>query len=729
MSDVSTSIGAVSTTSSPVRKTAGSKSVSTQGEKAVGGSLPGLTKGQGGRADSITGVLLMTIVALLILPVPPFVLDLLLAVSICVGVTVLMTAVYIEKPVEFSSFPTVLLMVTLFRLTLNVASTRLILLNGHTGTDAVGSIIKAFGSFVAGGDIIVGIVIFLILVLINFIVITKGSGRIAEVAARFNLDAMPGKQMSIDADLNAGVIGEAEAKQRRRQVEKEADFYGAMDGASKFVRGDAIAGLVVTAINLVGGLLIGTIKHGVDIGTAASTYSILTIGDGLVSQLPALIVSTAAGVVVSRAAGEGRLGQEVGQQVLLNPKPLYMTSGLVGVLGLLPGLPAVPLFALAGGMAWLGTQAQKSQDAAVAEETGTTSSPTTPSAKPEEDTPVEDLLYVETLELEVGYALVNIVDSDKPNSLMKRINGIRRQLAQTLGIILPSVRVKDNLQLEATEYVLYLRTVPIARGKIEPEKFLAIDPGTAFEEIEGIKTTEPAFGLDAVWIDESERDNAEALGYTTVDGSTVIATHLGEELRRNAHDLLGRQEVQDILDALSKTHSKFVNEIVPKQVSHGDLLRVLRALLEEQVPVRDLRTILETLADILPDVKGTEELADAVRQRLAAALTHRLAEGSKELHAFFLDPALEQALRTAFIGGSVQAANLDGDALRTILGKFENSAAEAANAGHTPVVIVSPDLRRQIRDLVCRFLPNLAVLSHREVDGNIEIRSLGRIGL
>ncbi|MEE2904088.1 MAG: flagellar biosynthesis protein FlhA [Myxococcota bacterium] len=728
MSDVSTSIGAVSTTSSPIRKTAGAKSVSPQGEKAAGRLLPNLTKGQGGRADSITGVMLMTIVALLILPVPPFVLDLLLAVSICVGVTVLMTAVYIEKPVEFSSFPTVLLMVTLFRLTLNVASTRLILLNGHTGTDAVGSIIKAFGSFVAGGDIIVGIVIFLILVLINFIVITKGSGRIAEVAARFNLDAMPGKQMSIDADLNAGVIGEAEAKQRRRQVEKEADFYGAMDGASKFVRGDAIAGLVVTAINLIGGLLIGTIKHGVDIGTAASTYSILTIGDGLVSQLPALIVSTAAGVVVSRAAGEGRLGQEVGQQVLLNPKPLYMTSGLVGVLGLLPGLPAVPLFALATGMAWLGTQAQKTRAEAEAEEIDA-ASPTIPSSKSEEDTPVEDLLYVETLELEVGYALVNIVDSDKPNSLMKRINGIRRQLAQTLGIILPPVRVKDNLQLESTEYVLYLRTVPIARGKIEPEKFLAIDPGTAFEEIEGIKTTEPAFGLDAVWIDESERDNAEALGYTTVDGSTVIATHLGEELRRNAHDLLGRQEVQDILDALSKTHAKFVNEIVPKQVSHGDLLRVLRALLEEQVPVRDLRTILETLADILPDVKGTEELADAVRQRLAAALTHKLAEGSKELHAFFLDPALEQALRTAFVGGSVQAANLDGDALRTILSKFENSAAEAANAGHTPVVIVSPDLRRQIRDLVCRFLPNLAVLSHREVDGNIEIRSLGRIGL
>jgi len=728
MSDVSTSIGAVSTTSSPIRKAAGAKSVSPQAEREVGRLLPGLTKGQGGRADSITGVLLMTIVALLILPVPPFVLDLLLAVSICVGVTVLMTAVYIEKPVEFSSFPTVLLMVTLFRLTLNVASTRLILLNGHTGTDAVGSIIKAFGSFVAGGDIIVGIVIFLILVLINFIVITKGSGRIAEVAARFNLDAMPGKQMSIDADLNAGVIGEAEAKQRRRQVEKEADFYGAMDGASKFVRGDAIAGLVVTAINLIGGLLIGTIKHGVDIGTAASTYSILTIGDGLVSQLPALIVSTAAGVVVSRAAGEGRLGQEVGQQVLLNPKPLYMTSGLVAVLGLLPGLPAVPLFALATGMAWLGSQAQKTRAAVEAEEAGA-ASPSIPSAKSEEDTPVEDLLYVETLELEVGYALVNIVDSDKPNSLMKRINGIRKQLAQTLGIILPPVRVKDNLQLEATEYVLYLRTVPIARGKIEPEKFLAIDPGTAFEEIEGIKTTEPAFGLDAVWIDESERDNAEALGYTTVDGSTVIATHLGEELRRNAHDLLGRQEVQDILDALSKTHAKFVNEIVPKQVSHGDLLRVLRALLEEQVPVRDLRTILETLADILPDVKATEELADAVRQRLAAALTHKLAEGSKELHAFFLDPALEQALRTAFVGGSVQAANLDGDALRTILSKFENSAAEAANAGHTPVVIVSPDLRRQIRDLVCRFLPNLAVLSHREVDGNIEIRSLGRIGL
>jgi len=727
MSDISSGVSAVPTAPSSIRN--------SQPSSKTGGPLGGvnnaigkISSNTGSRSDSIAGILLMIVVSLLVIPVPPIVLDLLLAISICIGVTVLMTAVYIERPVEFSSFPTVLLIVTLFRLTLNVASTRLILLNGHTGPDAVGSIIKAFGSFVAGGDLIVGIVIFLILVLINFIVITKGSGRIAEVAARFNLDALPGKQMSIDADLNAGVIGEAEAKARRKKVEQEADFYGAMDGASKFVRGDAIAGLVVTAINLIGGLLIGTIKHGVDIGTAASSYSILTIGDGLVSQLPALIVSTAAGVVVSRAAGEGRIGQDVGNQVLANPKPLYMTAGLVGALGLLPGLPAIPLFALAGGMTWLGNQASKRQNV-TEDESVETDKATTGGQKSEEDTPLEDLLHVETLELEVGYALVSIVDSEKPNSLMNRISGIRRQLAQTLGIILPPVRVRDNLLLESNEYVLYLRTVPIARGRIEVDRFLAIDPGTAMEDIEGIKTKEPAFGLEAVWIEESERDNAEAVGYTTVDGSTVVATHIGEELRRHAHDLLGRQEVQDILDALSKTHPKFVDEIVPKQVSLGDLLRVLRALLEEQVPVRDLRTILETLADLLPDVKGTEELADAVRQRLAAALTHRLAEGSKELHAFFLDPALEQALRTAFVGGSVQAANLDGDALRIILSKFETSAADAANAGHTPVVIVSPDLRRQVRDLVCRFLPNLAVLSHREVDGNIEIRSLGRIGL
>lgn len=726
MSDASSGISAVPTAPSPVRKS--KQAPKTGAATGVGKSTGPLLPNTGSRSDTVAAVLLMTVVSLLVIPVPPFVLDLLLAISICVGVTILMTAVYIERPVEFSSFPTVLLIITLFRLSLNVASTRLILLNGHTGPDAGGSIIKAFGTFVAGGDLIVGVVIFLILVLINFIVITKGSGRIAEVAARFNLDALPGKQMSIDADLNAGVIGEVEAKARRKAVSKEADFYGAMDGASKFVRGDAIAGLVITAINLVGGLLIGTMKHGVDISSAIASYSILTIGDGLVSQLPALIVSTAAGVIVSRAAGEGRVGQDVSNQVLANPKPLYMTAGLIGLIGLLPGLPAIPLFALAGGMTWLGKQAVKRAELEQNQDTETDKA-TTGGEKSEEETPLEDLLHVETLELEVGYALVSIVDADKPNSLMNRISGIRRQLAQTLGIILPAVRVRDNLMLDANEYVLYLRTVPIARGRIETDRFLAIDPGTAMEEIEGIKTHEPAFGLDAVWIEESQRDAAEAVGYTTVDGSTVIATHLGEELRRHAHDLLGRQEVQDILDALSKTHAKFVDEIVPKQVSQGDLLRVLRALLEEQVPVRDLRTILETLADLLPEVKGTEELADAVRQRLAAALTHRLAEGSKELHAFFLEPALEQALRTAFVGGSVQAANLDGDALRAILSKFETSAADAANAGHTPVVIVSPDLRRQIRDLVCRFLPNLAVLSHREVDGNIEIRSLGRIGL
>ena len=681
----------------------------------------------GARSDAIAAVLILGVVAMLILPVPPFFLDLLLAVSICIAVTVLMTAIYMDRPVEFSSFPTVLLIVTLFRLTLNVASTRLILLNGHTGSDATGAIIKAFGMFVAGGDLVVGLVIFLILVLNNFIVITKGSGRIAEVAARFTLDALPGKQMSIDADLNAGIIGEDEAKTRRRKVEQEADFYGAMDGASKFVRGDAIAGLIVTGINLVGGILIGVAKHGVSIGQALDSYALLTIGDGLVSQLPALIVSTSAGVVVSRAAGNGKLGGEVGDQVLSNPKPLYMTSGLVGVLALLPGLPALPLLALSGGVFALARSADNKLKTAAKPKSEKRDVKAT--KKADEDTPIEELLHVETLELEVGYGLVPLVDSNKNHTLMKRIAGIRRQLASTLGVILPPVRVRDNLQLEANEYVLMLRTVPIARGTVEVDRFLAINPGTAFEELEGTKTTEPAFGLDAVWIDEALRDHAEAVGYTTVDASTVVATHLGEALRRHSHDLLGRQEVQELVAALGAQYPKLVEDIVPKQVPHGDLLRVLRALLEEQVPVRDLRSIIETLADLLPEVKSTEALADAVRARLAASLTHKLAEGNTDLHAYFLEPSLEQALRTAFTGGGAAAANLDGEALRLILGRFENAAASAAGAGHSPVVIVAPDLRRHVRELICRFLPNVTVLSHREVDGHIEVRSLGRIGM
>ena len=724
MSDLSSPAGvaAVPPTTTAPRPAAPGKA------PAIRPSNPIASGADGSRSDAIAAVLILGVVSMLILPVPPFILDLLLAVSICIAVTVLMTATYMDRPVEFSSFPTVLLIVTLFRLTLNVASTRLILLNGHTGADAVGSIIKAFGMFVAGGDLIVGLVIFLILVLINFIVITKGSGRIAEVAARFTLDALPGKQMSIDADLNAGIIGEAEAKQRRRKVEQEADFYGAMDGASKFVRGDAIAGLIVTGINLVGGILIGVGRHGVSLGTALDSYAILTIGDGLVSQLPALIVSTSAGVVVSRAAGNGKLGAEVGQQVLSNPKPLYMTSGLVGVLALLPGLPAVPLLALSGGVFAL-ARSSEAKRAAARSPAAAAKRDMKAMPKTDEETPVEELLHVETLELEVGYGLVPLVDAKKNHTLMKRIAGIRRQLAQTLGLILPAVRVRDNLQLEANEYVLYLRTVPIARGTVEVDRFLAINPGTAFEEIEGTKTTEPAFGLEAVWIDESHRDHAEAVGYTTVDASTVVATHLGEELRRHAHELLGRQEVQELLAALAGTYPRIVDEIVPKQVPQGDLLRVLRALLEEQVPIRDLRTILETLADLLPEVKGTEVLADAVRHRLSAALTHKLAEGSTELHAYFLEPGLEQALRTAFTGGGAHAANLDGEALRSILGRFESAAAAAAGAGHSPVVIVAPDLRRHVRELICRFLPNVTVLSHREVDGKIEVRSLGRIGM
>lgn len=680
----------------------------------------------GARSDGVTAVLVMAVVSLLIIPVPPFALDLLLAVSICVAVTILMTSVYMERPVEFSSFPSLLLMVTLFRLSLNVASTRLILTTGHEGTDSVGSIIRAFGEFVAGGDLIVGLVIFLILVLINFIVITKGSGRIAEVAARFTLDALPGKQMSIDADLNAGIIAEDEAKQRRKQVEREADFYGAMDGASKFVRGDAIAGLVVTAINIVGGVLIGTVKHGVSIGAALDSYAILTIGDGLVSQLPALIVSTAAGVIVSRAAGTGKLGADVDNQVLSNPKPLYMTAGLIGVLSCVPGLPGVPLFALAAGVAFLARSAAARAPATAEQKKAAKSAV---EKKTDDEQPIEDLLHVETLELEVGYQLVPLVDANKGNALMSRITGIRRQLAQTLGIILPPVRVRDNLQLDSNEYVLYLRTVPIARGRIEVDRFLAINPGTAIEDLDGVKTKEPAFGLDAVWIDANLRDHAEAVGYTTVDPSTVIATHLGEELRRHSHELIGRQELSDLLAALSRTNPKLVDEIVPKQVPHADLLRVLRALLEEQVPIRDMRTILETLADLLPETKGTEALSEAVRQRLAASLTHKLAEGTNQLHAHFLEPGLEQALRIAFSGGNAQAGGLDGDSLRNVLTQFENAAAGAAESGHAPVVIVAPDLRRQVRDLICRFLPNVTVLSHREVDGQIEVRSLGRIAI
>ena len=668
-------------------------------------------------SDLAVPIGIMLILGIMILPVPPTLLDLLLSMSIMLSITILLVGFFVRRPLDFSLFPAVLLVATLYRLSLNVASTRLVLLRGDQGPQAAGKVIGSFGQFVVGGEYVVGLVVFIILVVINFVVITKGAGRIAEVAARFTLDAMPGKQMSIDADLNAGLIGEDEARRKRQQISREADFYGAMDGASKFVRGDAIAGLVITAVNILGGLAIGVLQKGMPLAEAAKTYTLLTVGDGLVSQIPALFVSTAAGIVVSRTASEADFSKTFYKELLGNPKVLYLASGILVVFALIPGLPHVSflvLGALTGGLAYAASRSPAEAPAPAVE----------PEAKADESPRIEP---VDLIALDVGYQLVPLVDASQGGGLLDRIRSLRRQLALELGFVVPPIHIKDNLQIGPSEYRIYVKENEVARGSMQPDAYLAINPGNAQPGLEGVPAQEPVFGLAALQISEKDREKAQGMGYTVVDPATVIVTHLAEVIRRHAGELLTRQDVHSLLQKLAKDHPKVVEELVPNQLSLGVVHRVLQALLDERVSIRDLLTILETLGDHAAQVKDVETLTEYVRQALARQITreHRGDDGS--LCAIVMEPQWEERVAKALVTGSQGSfVALEPQEVRRLVQQIKNGMDEAGQKGLVPVLLTTPDLRRHVRKLLKRFLPTLAVLSYNEIAPDTRLVTVNR---
>ncbi len=675
--------------------------------------------------DLLVAFGLIAVLIFMIIPLPSFLLDMSLATSLALSLLILLSALYANKALDFSVFPTLLLVTTLFRLSLNIASTRLILSQGHTGTAAAGHLIEAFGGFVVGDNYVIGFIVFMILIVINFVVITKGSGRVAEVAARFTLDALPGKQMSIDADLNAGLINEDEARRRRKEIEQEADFYGAMDGASKFVRGDAIAGIVITAINIVGGLLIGVLQKNLDVATAAQYYTKLTIGDGLISQIPALIISTAAGTIVTRSSSGKSMGNEMARQLFLNPRSVYIASAVLLMLGLIPKLPFFPFFILSAGsasVAWIMTKMEedrkreeqiRAQDAA---------------SKPKEN--VEALLPLDALELEVGYGLISVVENDNSGDLLERIVSIRKQFALDLGIVVPSVHIRDNLQLQPGEYRLLIKGSVIGSGILQPDSLLAMDPGNVSKSVEGIPTKEPAFGLDALWITPANREEAELAGYTVVDLPTVIATHLTEVIRTNAQELVGRQEVSKLIDALKKTHPKVVEELIPEHMSVGAVVQVLKHLLREQVSIRDLLTIVETLGDEAPKTKDIELLVEAVRKRLSRSITRKYTNEEGIVPVLSLDPSIEELVTNSLLQteNGVQLV-MDPHTANQLITELSRQIERNPDIASSPVLLTSPTIRRHIFKLTSRFIPQLVVLSHNELTSDARISSVGTVEL
>jgi flagellar biosynthesis protein FlhA len=674
--------------------------------------------------DIMMSLAVVAVLMIMLLPLPRFMLDLLLAFNITLALIVLLVGMQVNKPLEFSVFPSVLLVVTLFRLSLNIASTRLILLHGNEGPSAAGEVIKAFGTFVIGGNYTVGLVVFIILVVINFVVVTKGAGRIAEVAARFTLDAMPGKQMSIDADMNAGLINEADARRRRREISEEADFYGAMDGASKFVRGDAIAAVIIILVNIVGGLAIGVLQQGLSISAAAANYTLLTVGEGLVAQVPALIVSTAAGMVVTRAATDSNLGQEIANQILVSPKVFGTAGGILVVLGLIPGLPHVAFIVLGGLFGWLAYELLKQERSRTAVQSAQTA------AKPPADPPPH-VAPLDLMELQIGYGLISLVDGERGGMLLERIKGLRRQTANEMGFLIPPVHIRDNLQLRPNEYGILLKGVELVRSEVMPGHVLAIDPGGVQKGVvQGIPTTEPAFGLPALWIPEGQRDQAQIAGYTVVDPSSAVATHLSEIIKRHAHELIGRQEVQALLDDLGKTHPKLVEEVVPSQLSLGGLVKILSNLLRERVPIRDLRSILEAIADNAGATKDPDNLTEAARQALSRTITRQFLTNDGTLPVISLDPRLDRKLTEqvnlsppggywAFEPGMAQK----------LLGVLKQAAERVASQGMQPIVLCSPPIRRHVRRLTERVLTSVPILALNEIDGNARIKALETVRL
>ena len=665
-------------------------------------------------------IAIIGILSLMILPLPPILLDILIAINITTAILMVMTSIQVKDALEFSVFPSLLLMTTLFRLALNVASTRLILLDGGSGAEAAGEIIETFGVFIIGGNYAVGIVVFLILTLINFIVITKGAGRIAEVTARFTLDSLPGKQMSIDSDLASGLIDQEEAKKRRSNLTRETDFYGAMDGASKFVRGDAIAGLVITAINLIGGLFVGMVQLDLTFGDAASAYTLLTIGDALVSQVPALLISTASGMVITRVSDERELGAQVGGQMLTNPRVLVASAGIVGALALVPNMPLTPFAIIIGGLAFAARSKPTSEDGKKDQKTKAKK------AKKElsEDEQLQQMLPVEMLELEVGYALVKLVDNREGGEIVKRISGLRRNFAKDMGIILPPVHVRDNLELKPGEYRLLIQGVEMARGVVMPDRLMAMDPGDAREQIEGIKTTEPAFGLPALWIRSGQKTKAEVAGYTVVEPATVVVTHISDVLGREAYQLVDRDGLQRLLEVVAVRSPKIVEELIPGILSHAEVLGVIRGLLKEGVAVRDMRAILEALTEAAPRSKNLPYLIDRVRMRLGGSIVQSLIAPDGKLYVGIFDSQSEDSLR-AFVTRSETEVALAPDltTAQNLVTQLQRVLQTHQGEGRPPVIIVPPDLRYAIQHFAIRFVSGLFVVSQREIPPRIDVTS------
>jgi flagellar biosynthesis protein FlhA len=683
--------------------------------------------GKGTHADLIIAVGLVGILALTVVPIPPALLDVLLAMSLCAAILTFLVAFYVERPLEFSAFPSLLLFVTLLRLSLNVATTRLILTNGDQGTRAAGNVIHAFGDFAVGSNFVVGAVVFLILVLVNFIVITKGAERISEVSARFTLDSMPGKQMAVDADLGAGLINEKEARARRKAIEQEADFHGAMDGASKFVRGDAIAGILIVAINIVGGMIIGIAQKGMSAGDAAHAYTTMSIGDGLVTQIPALLVSTGAALLITRT-GDEPLASALGHQLLSRPRPIKLAAGILLLVGFLPGMPHIMFIALAS-LAWYGASRSARAQAArqAAGEPGTSLAvagrPATalrhdPEAQKAD---IEAALPVELLSLDVGLDLLPMVDASKSGEILSRVADLRKHIALELGLIVPPVHVRDDLRLRPGGYRISISGVTVAEGEIRTGRLMAIDAaGRAVGGLPGEVAREPVFGLPAKWIGASERSRAEAAGCTVVDASSVVATHVTEVIRRHAADLLGRREVQELLDLAARHHSKVVEELIPHLMSLGDVIKVLRSLLRENVSIRDLRTILEALADHSGQVKDPGELTELVRQRLARRITRQNLTDAGQLRALVLSPRAEELFRD---GGTRNAR-----ALSKLTGEIEDHTRRAVESDVPAVLVVAPDIRRSVAAVAQRHVPGLTVLSYREVDPSVPFVTHNVIG-
>jgi flagellar biosynthesis protein FlhA len=679
--------------------------------------------------DVMMGIAAMCILMVMIIPLPSVLLDLLLTFNITFAVVILLVGMYVLRPLEFSAFPSILLLSTLFRLSLNVASTRLILLHGNEGTQAAGNVIKAFGSFVVGGNYVVGLIVFIILVVVNFVVITKGAGRIAEVAARFTLDAMPGKQMSIDADLNAGLIDEEEARQRRREISRESEYYGAMDGANKFVRGDAIAGIIITLINIIAGFAIGVFQNGLSFSQAAQNYTLLTVGDGLVSQVPALIISTAAGIVVSRAGSENNLGLEIGTQLLTRPRALSVAAAILFIFALIPGLPTLPfmvLALLAGTVAYVVFQSGRQHGEAYNQDTDE------PAA--EEDSQDQEafrpLPPLDIMGLEIGYALIPLVDVQQDGELLSRIKSIRRQIAQEIGIVVPSIHIQDNMQLKPGEYRILLKGNEVGSGQLMTNHYLAMNPGLADESVVGIPTTEPTYGIDALWIKEPVREEAIAKGFTVVDLATVMTTHISDVIRRHAYELIGRQEVQNLLDALKESHPKAVEELVPNLLSLGGVVKVLQNLLLEQVPIRDLLTIVEAMADWAPSIKQLDVLTEYVRQALSRTITRQHLTPEEELMVVNLSHSLERRIAEA-IKRTDQGEYLaiDPQLAQNVVQRLAEKLEKFGNLNLQPLVLCSSHLRLHVKKLVDRFIPNLTVLSYDEIMPNIKIQSIGVVEL